>query len=401
MKVLEGIKVVELASWVFVPAAGAVLAEWGADVIKIEDPLRPDPQRHLVVSDMSVDNKPFLELMHQANRGKRSIGIDLSAPAGMNLLAELVGPADVFLTNLLPQSRRRLRVDVEDIRRYNSKIIYARGSGYGPKGADSEMPGFDGTTYYARGGVADSLTPAGAAQITPLTPAMGDLPGAVALAGAIAAALLRRERTGETPVVDVSLLNVAMWGAAPGIIAAAKRSAPLEKSSRGDNPNSLTLTYRTSDYRYVKLSMFQSDRYFGPLCEALGAQELGGDPRFSDHAARQRNRVELTAELDRVFGALPLADIVSMLADLEAPWSVVQSVYEVGKDPQALANGYLQWVDDGLETFPVTASPWQFDESRHPLSAAPEHGGQTEEILLELGHDWDEMIALKESGVIL
>jgi crotonobetainyl-CoA:carnitine CoA-transferase CaiB-like acyl-CoA transferase len=401
MKVLEGIRVVELASYLFVPAAGAILADWGADVIKIEHPERPDPQRVMVIADLSVGDEPFTPLMQQTNRGKRSIAFDGSTDAGHVILSRLVETADVFLTNLLPDSRTRLRVDVEDIRAINPSIVYARGSGYGPKGAERNTPGFDGTTFWARGGGADNLTPGGATQPTPMRPALGDLPGATALAGAIVAGLLHRERTGVPPVVDVSLLNVAVWGNSPAIIAAAQQGGPIHKTLREDNSNPLTLAYRTADERFIKLSLFQSDRFFGELCDCLGALEIARDPRFADSSARAASRRECTAALDEVFGRLTLSEVQERLADFGGAWSIVQSVYEVSQDPQVLANGYLAEVDDGTRKTTIAASPWQFGETRYALSPAPEHGADTDDILLELGFDYDDIIKHKIQGVVL
>jgi crotonobetainyl-CoA:carnitine CoA-transferase CaiB-like acyl-CoA transferase len=369
-------------------------------VIKIEHPDRPDPQRSLVVADMNDGDAPFLALMHQTNRGKRSIGLNPASESGHALLAKLVASADVFLTNLLPDSRARLRVDVDDIRAMNPSIVYARGSGYGPAGPDQNTPGFDGTTFWARGGAADNLTPGGATQPTPMRPALGDLPGATTVAGAIAAALLHRERTGIPPLVDVSLLNVAVWGNSPAIIAGAMRGAPVPKSLREDNSNPVTLAYRTADDRFVKLSLFQSDRFFGQLCECLGVPGLATDPRFVDSSARADNRHECVAELDVAFARLTLDEVKDRLAGLAGPWSVVQSTYEVSQDPQVLANNYLTEVEAKDGTYTIAASPWQFGETRYPLKAAPEHGADTDEILLELGLDYDEILTNKIAGVI-
>lgn len=400
MKVLDGIRVVELASWLFVPAAGAILADWGADVIKIEHPQRPDPQRNLVVGGMSVDGEPFHGLMQHANRGKRSIGLNGGTPEGYELLRQLVASADVFLTNLLPESRRRLGVDVDDIRAMNPKIVYASGTGYGPDGPEANTPGFDGTTYWARGGIADAFTPAWDEQPIPVAPAMGDLPGATSVAGAVAAGLLHRERTGEPTVVDVSLLNVAVWGAAPAIIAAATRGAPLQKSYREETPNPATLAYRTKDGRFVKLSLFQSDRYFDELCACLGAAEIALDERFADSRARADNRRECVAALDDAFGALTLAEVVERFEGLSGAWSVVQTVDEVGRDPQVMANGYLTEVGDGAARTPVAASPWQFGKMRYPLSPAPEYAAHSEEILLELGVDKQRIEEHRAAGTV-
>jgi crotonobetainyl-CoA:carnitine CoA-transferase CaiB-like acyl-CoA transferase len=390
MRVFEGIRVVELASYLFVPAAGAILADWGADVIKVEHPKHPDPMRNLVVAEMSRDDKAFDAIMHQSNRGKRGIGLDVSDPAGYELFGRLVAQADVFLTNLLPESRHRLRVEVDDLRKFNPRIVFACGSGYGPAGADRNTPGFDGTVFWARGGAADNLTPGGATQPTPMRPALGDLPAATALAGAVAAALLQRERTGTAPIVDVSLLSVAVWGNAPAIIAAAEQGGPIRKTLREDTPNPLSLAYRTADHRFLKLS-----------CTSLGAADLADDPRFADSSARAENRRECTAALDDVFGRLSLAEVQHRLADFDGAWSIVQNTFEVSKDPQVLSNGYLTDVDVDGTKLTITASPWQFDQKHYPLAAAPAHGAQTDEILLELGMDYDEIIEHKIAGTVL
>lgn len=401
MKVFEGVRVVELASYLFVPAAGAIMADWGADVLKIEHPERPDPQRNLVIAGMSVGNEPFEALMQQTNRGKRSIGLNVSTTEGHQILKRLVATADVFLTNLLPESRKRLGVDVDDIRTMNPKIVYVRGSGYGPAGEARNLPGFDGTTFWARGGAADNLNPAGARHLSPMPPALGDLPGATTVAGAIAAGLFHRERSGEPPVVDVSLLNVAVWGNSPAIIASAQRGGPIEKMPRECNVNPASLAYRTRDGRFIKLSLLQSDRYFRQLCECLGAPKIAADERFADSASRAANGRECITELDAAFGQLSLVEVTERLADLGGPWSIVQTTYEVTQDPQVVANRYLIDLDADGRKITVAASPWQFGETRYPLAPAPAHGGDTDEVLLELGLDYDEIIKHKMSGTVL
>jgi crotonobetainyl-CoA:carnitine CoA-transferase CaiB-like acyl-CoA transferase len=401
MRAFEGIRVVEMASYLFVPAATAILADWGADVIKVEHPKHPDPLRNLVTADMSSGNEAFDAIMQQTNRGKRSVGLDASAEAGQEILGRLIRDADVFMTNLLPESRRRLRVDVDDLRRINPQIVYGRGSGYGPAGEDRNTPGFDGTAFWARGGAADNLTPGGAAQPTPMRPALGDLPAASTLAGAVAAALLHRERTGIAPVVDVSLLGVAVWGNSPAIIAAAEQGGPIRKTVREDNQNPLSLAYRTADERFLKLSLFQSDRFFGPLCTHLGVPALAEDPRFADSEVRAANRRECTAALDEVFGRMTLAEVERQLAGFGGAWSIVQNTFEVSQDPQVAANGYLTDVEVKGTKVTIAASPWQFDEKRYPLAAAPDHGAQTDEILLEMGLDYEEILEHKIAGTVL
>src|SRR5438132_1627106 len=236
-RVLHGIRVVEVAQWWFVPAAGAVLADWGADVIKIEHPVSGDPQRGLVTSGLVPSTGGINFMVEQSNRGKRSVGLDLGRPAGRDLLYRLVETADVFLTSFLPAARRRLAIEVDDIRRVNPKIIYVRGHGQGARGPERERGGYDAASFWCRGGIANALTPPGAAQPVMQRAAFGDSAGGMTVAGGVAAALFHRERTGEPAVVDVSLLGTAMWIMAPDIIASQLLGIDLPVSARPQPPN--------------------------------------------------------------------------------------------------------------------------------------------------------------------
>jgi crotonobetainyl-CoA:carnitine CoA-transferase CaiB-like acyl-CoA transferase len=398
--VMEGLRVVELASWTFVPAAGAILADWGADVIKIEHPDAPDPQRSLVRGGLEAGGPNAL--FEQANRGKRSIAFDLSAPGGMDVLHTLVRSADVFLTNWLPSARAKRGVDLNDIRAVNPTIVYARGHGLGAAGPESDRPGFDSSAYVARGGFGMSLMSAESTWPAVGASAIGDLPGAMTLAGGVGTALFHRERTGVAPVVDVSLLGQALWTIAADAVAAGIRGSDPPKVPREQNPNPLTLQYRTRDGRYIRLAMLQSDRFFGELCRALGAPGVTADPRFHDSAARTANSAECTAALDEVFAALTLDEVRERLSGFDGPWEVAQTPVEVIRDPQVIANGYLHEVPvSGADPVAVVRPPAIFD-SQPPAhnTPAPEHGQHTEEILLEVGYDWDDIVRLQGARVL-
>ena len=272
--VMAGVRVLEVATWTFVPGAGAILADWGADVIKIEHPVSGDPQRGLMThSIMGGKTPPVNFMVEQPNRGKRSLGLDISTDAGRELLYQLVERSDVFLTNLLPGPRQRLRCDVEHIRERNPEIIYVRGSGQGPLGPEADKGSFDATAYWARGGVGGALTPADRPYPIMQRPAIGDMPAAMTLAGGIAAALFRRERTGRTSVVDVSLLGCAMWTLSPDIVGS-RFVDKMVAFPREEAPNPLFSQYRTSDGRFVALAMLQSDVHWAALCSALQRPEL-------------------------------------------------------------------------------------------------------------------------------
>jgi len=401
--ILEGVRVLEVATWTFVPAAGAVLADWGADVIKVEHPRTGDPQRGLITSGMFGGARGVNFMIEQPNRGKRSIGIDISTDGGRDLLYQLAESSDVFLTSFLPDVRQRLKIDVEHIREVNPGIVYARGSGQGPLGPDRGKGGYDGCSYWGRGGVAWALTPGDSEFPVGGRPGFGDLAGGMAIAGGIAAGLLQRATTGVAPVIDVSLLGLAMWQLSPDIVASGLYGGdPMPKFDRSSSPNPLVGNYRTSDGRFITLMMLQSDRFWPDFCTHIGRPDLIDDPRFADGGARYANSKECVAIIDEVFASKTFTEWKEALATLAGVWSPGQMPSELVDDPQVGANGYLAKVEraDGV-SYDLVANPVQMDETADQLVPAPEHGQHTEEILLELGLDWDQIIAHKDSGAVL
>jgi crotonobetainyl-CoA:carnitine CoA-transferase CaiB-like acyl-CoA transferase len=403
--IMDGVRVVELASWTFVPAAGAALADWGADVIKVEDVSGGDPGRQLVIGGLRRgEGKADVDFMMEiGNRGKRSIGLNLKSEAGKAAFAKLIASADVFLTNWLPGPRQRAGVDVEDIRAMNPNIIIARGSGQGPRGPEADKGGFDSASYTARGGVAYALTPPGAEYPFSQGAAFGDLPSGMTLAGGIAGALFHRERTGEATVVDVSLLAQAMWTMAPDITAAeffGVDRVPVAEPGQALNP--VTNRYKTRDGRWIQLVFLQPDRFWADFCRRIGRDDLAEDPRFVPSANLIQNSAEAVALLKETFAQEDLAHWTKLLADEKGVWSVIASPKEVLEDPQAHANGYLvDNADDAGNGYRYIAAPVQYDETPPAPARSPEYGQHTELILLELGYDWDEIAAGKESGAIL
>ncbi len=403
-EILSGIRVLEVASWTFVPAAGAILADWGADVLKIEHPVTGDPQRGLISSGLVPGAAGgFNYMIEQPNRGKRSVGLNLADPDGRELLYRLAESSDVFLTNFLPDARARLEIDVEQLWARNPDLVYVRGSGQGVRGADAGKGGYDGASYWARGGIATALTPRGVEPPIGQRPAFVDVMGGMAIAGGIAAALLRRARTGEASVVDVSLLGTALWNLSPDVVSA-KLYEDVETPSLepGDFPNPLVGLYRTGDGRYVSLVMLESDRFWADFCEHLGLPELVDDPRFVDARARYEHRRECRQLIADTFASAPLAAWRDRLATMQGVWAPVQTALELHDDRQVIANGYLPTVDaDDGTPVALVANPVQFDESPPELRRAPEHGQHTEEVLLELGLSWDDLVTYKERGAIL
>jgi crotonobetainyl-CoA:carnitine CoA-transferase CaiB-like acyl-CoA transferase len=401
---LSGVRVLEVAMWTFVPSGGAVLAEWGADVIKVEHPETGDPQRGLINSGFLPQDAGGLNYMMEVpNRGKKSVGIDLKTDGGRELLYRLAEQSDVFLTNFLPAARRKLRIDVADIRQRNPKIIYARGSGNGQRGPDAEKGGFDSSTYWARGGVGYTVSPPEYEHPVRMRSAFGDVMGGLSLAGAVSAALFHREKTGETSVVDVSLLGVALWNLSVDVASAKLR--PDADVFRYDPENLVNPTvgiYATKDSRHLNLTLLDSDRYWRALTEHLGRPDLADDPRFADHVARGRNSRECTQALKECFLTRTLAQWREALASFEGVWAPLQTPLEVHDDPAIVANGLIRDVETASgRKLAVAANPVQFNETVPNTPAAPEHGQHTEEVLLDLGLSWDEIIAHKESGAIL
>jgi crotonobetainyl-CoA:carnitine CoA-transferase CaiB-like acyl-CoA transferase len=405
MKPLDGVRVLEVAMYGFVPSAGAVLADWGAEVVKVEHAVTGDPQRGLrQIGTIRVDDDPNPSIEH-ANRGKRSIGLDMARPEGKEVLEELIRRSDVFLTSFLPASRRKLGIDVEDVRAINPKIVYARGSALGPRGLESEKGGFDMTAFWCRASTAASMTPPGTEGMTPPPgPAYGDTISGTNLAGGIAAALFSRERTGEPSVVDVSLLGSGMWAMGHGIALSLRVGEPLvapRQGAHGSPSNPLSGLYATADGRYLTLVMLQPGRYWADVCRHIDRPDLAADERFATAEGIEAHSAEAVAALREAFGSQPLAYWTRRLATLSGPWAPVQDTLQVGDDAQVRGNGYLATVEaeDG-SSFELVASPVQFDERPTALRRAPAFAEHTDEVLAGLGLDQDRIIALKLDGTV-
>ena len=400
--ILGGIRVVELAAWTFVPAAGAVLADWGADVIKVEHPETGDPQRGLISSGIVSGAGGVNHFVEQPNRGKRSVAIDTRTPDGLELLMKIVETADVFLTNLLPDSRERMGIDVDQIRARNPKIIYARGHGYGTRGDLAAQGGFDLAAYWARGGIGDAYS-LGDGSYPPIQrPAFGDVYGGLSIAAGIAGALVKRERTGEPSIVDVSLLNAAIWQLGPDIVGAGITGQDIPKFNLEEMPNPVASMYKTKDGRFVAFVLLQADRFWLDFCTRLGRPDLIDDERYANAVVRFQNRADCIAELRKTFESKDLSHWEQAFAGFEGVWDVVRTAHEVHSDKQALINGYLPRVTDlnGNE-FALAASPVQFDETPLDLTCAPGHGEHTDALLAELGFGEEEIIEFKINSVVL
>jgi crotonobetainyl-CoA:carnitine CoA-transferase CaiB-like acyl-CoA transferase len=401
--VMQGVRILEVAEHTFVPAASALLADWGAEVIKIEHVERGDAMRGLASSGLAMLNSKVHVLLEHSNRGKKSLALDLDTPDGLDVLYRLAATSDVFLTNKLPRVRSKLKIDVEHLRAHNPRLIYVRGTGHGERGPDADRGSYDALAYWCRAGIALSLKQADDPHVPgPPGPAFGDSIGAMTIAGGIMGALFHRERTGEATVVDVSLLGIGLWshGAALALSLQLQRPwAPLPRSFSTGNP--LVNTYRTRDDRYVSICCLQAGKYWPGICEVIGQPDLASDARFADAMSLMKNGAAATQILAAAFAERAAAEWRERLAGFSGQWAMVQDTLEASADPQTVANGYV--VDcqtaDGTP-FQLAAAPVQYDEKPALPARAPEFNEHGDAILGELGFDMDAILDLKVRGVV-
>jgi crotonobetainyl-CoA:carnitine CoA-transferase CaiB-like acyl-CoA transferase len=404
-QVMKGFRILEVAQFTFVPAAGAILADWGADVIKIEHPVRGDTQRGFInMGGIKIDPNRHTLIEHP-NRGKRSVGLDVSTKEGQELLYEIAKTADVFLTNYLPAVRQKNRFDVEHIRAVNPNIIYARGSAYGDKGPEREAGGFDGTAFWTRSGVGLSMSPAELeGPLMQGIPAFGDSIGGMNIAGGISAALLHRERTGEAVELDVSLLSSAWWAAGAAISQATETGTVMRNYMPGSSPfNPFIGSFRTSDGGTIALNTLTPGPYIRDIFTHLGIPDAADDPRFSTAEAIMQNWAEASALIVAAIGKKPFEYWRQHLKTMKAQWAPFQSLLDLTTDEQALANDMIIEVEaiDGGKPMKIVRGPIQFNHAPVQTTRAPQASEHTETFLLEdMGLEWDRIESLKVAGVI-
>jgi len=402
---LEGFRVVEVAQFTFTPAAGAVLADWGADVIKVEHAVTGDSQRGMGGLSGWREGS-FHPVMEHPNRGKRSIGLALEEPEALAVLHDIVRTSDVFLTNFLPDARARLHLDLDDIRAVNPDIVYVRGSAYGVRGEEATQGGYDATAFWARGGHAAGVQPPEYDGVLGMPgPAYGDSLGGLSIAGGVAAALLARERTGETSVVDVSLLGLGLWASALSVSISLANGEPWPGGYMGNPPDARTNPgagpVRTSDGRFLYLAMIQISKFWADFCRHLGREDMIDDPRWDTPEKIMANAPAASKIVHEVIGSKPYDYWVEKFRTLEGQWAPVQDSVELAHDPQVRANGWISEITDadGV-TRELVTNPVQFDETPVQLTRGPQFAEHTDEILREIGIDDDQAIALKISGAV-
>jgi crotonobetainyl-CoA:carnitine CoA-transferase CaiB-like acyl-CoA transferase len=395
---MEGVKVVEMGVWVAGPSCAAILCDWGADVIKIEPP-NGDPFRGLFASALGAAapvNPPF----EIDNRGKRSVALNLEQPEANAVARQLIEQADVFVTNMRPRVVERYGLSYDEVRKTNPRIIYAQLTGQGPDGPDANRASYDIGGFWSRAGVGASLTPPGG-PIPQQRGGMGDHMTGMSAAGAIAAALFHRERTGEGQRVAASLVRTGVYMMGWDYALEMRIGARTVPYDRFHAPNPIINCFQCADGRWIWLLLLQGDRHWPDLLRALGREDMRDDERWSDITRRRQNAESLVHELDREFAKKTMAEWGPVLDAHNVWWAPVNTISDALQDPAVRNAGAFVEVEGPDGPVPMVNSPADFyGTPAAPRGMPPELGQHTEEVLLELGYDWDGIIALKEGGAI-
>jgi len=396
---MQGIRVIECANWLAAPSGCALLADLGADVIKVEPPTG-DPFRAFQLSWQRPD-LPFNPTFEMDNRGKRSLTLDLTHADGPALLRRLVRGADVFVTNLLPARQARYGLGYEQMKAAYPGLVYVSVSGFGAPGPDLNRPGFDYSAFWARSGLM-GLTGEPGSPPPVQRPGMGDHTTAINVMTATLAGLRRRGQTDEGLHVEVSLLATGLWVLSSDLSAAlvAKKIPPRYSRERPFNP--IWNAYQTRDRHWLLLVMPHPDPYWPAFCRAVGHAEWIADPRYDTRAKRHARNTEMVALLDGVFAERELAEWRARLNAEGLIWSSVLELPQVVEDPQALAMGHFATIpNDRMGEIRTLNTPFRILGAEiGPRGGAPEVGQHTEEVLLESGFDWDAIGGLRASGVL-
>jgi crotonobetainyl-CoA:carnitine CoA-transferase CaiB-like acyl-CoA transferase len=400
---LKGIRVVDAGQFGAAPAGAAILADWGAEVIHLEHPIRGDGSRGVHSGGgLGIFKQTKMNyVMELVNRNKRGITVDFAQERGKEIIHKLVKRSDVFLSNLRPYEIEKFRLDYDALSRVNPKLIYANLNGYGQKGPDNNGPGYDSCAFFARSGILHQLAEPGTPAVMS-RPGMGDHITGVTLFAGIMLALFIREKTGIGQEVDVSLFNTGVYMLSIDVQGALLGGGAVSQERRREAANPLRNHYQTKDGRWLMLAMLQPDPYWPQVCEALGRKDLEHDPRFDSFQKRAQNNVVLIRILDEIFATKTLKEWKEQLEKVRFPWSPIQTIDEVIVDPQARANGFFTKFDHPTYG-PIELVRNPITLSKTPATIrtlAPEFNQHTEETLLELGYTWEDIAELKEQKVI-
>jgi len=394
--VLEGLKIVEFATYIAAPGAGGIMADWGAEVIKVEHP-NGDPMRGFfdsIGADMGAN--PVFEL---DNRGKRSVALDIGKPEGREAMLRLAREADVFLTNVRPGALKRARLDWDSLAAENPRLIYCSVTGYGLQGADADKPGQDVAAYWSRAGVGSITAPKGVPPF-PNRTAMGDHVCSLATVGAILAAVVERATTGRGRLVETSLLRAGTYSIGSDMAIQLRFGKLASTRPREAAINPLGNFFRSAEGRWFCLLPRQGNKDWPLIAAAAGKPELVDDPRFTSSKLRRENAPALVALFDEGFGALDYEEVERRLNEADLTWAPFQTPAQVVADPQAEAAGCFVDTPDGQGgSFRAPASPARFPGAEDgPRGPAPKIGEHTAEVLGGLGYSTSEINALKAAG---
>ena len=400
--IFYGLKVLDCASFIAGPAAGTILSDFGAEVIKIEPPGKGDPHRFLYTLEPNPRSKRnyFWQL---TNRNKRGLALNLKHPSAVGIMKKLLSTADVFIINYPPHVRQALGLTYENVRALNPKIIYADITGYGEEGPEADKPGFDLTAYWARTGLMDSTRNEGSPPTLPVS-GIGDHATASTLYGGIVTGLYRRERSGMGCKVSTSLIGEGAWAASGWIQAALDGVSVAGPATNREKPhNALANTYPTSDGRWLILTFVSEDKDWPGLVKVMERPDLLADPRFVDAAHRHSNAIELAQILQTEFTKRPLNYWREALDRERVTFGVVQTINEIAKDPQLIANDVIRPIEGANEDsgeFTIDSPIKMYMEEKVRPRPAPRLGQHSVEILQEMGYALDDIFLLAHEGAI-
>ena len=399
---LEGLKVIEMATYVAAPAAGAMLRDWGAEVIKVE-PLNGCPMRRFfegMKSNVHIEGNPIFTL---DNRGKKGISINTSDEKGAEIVRELIKNADIFLTNVRPKSLDSARLNPEELHKINPKLIYCSLTGYGLDGEEKNRPGFDVAAYWSRSGMAH-LTQRKGEEPLPIRTASGDHITAISTVSGILAAVYERSQTGKGKVVETSLLRTGIYSVSSDMALQLKFGRVPSTKKRNEQINPIFNFFKTKDDRWICLSPRAGGDYDLPkVVRALGKEDWLNNKKFNTNQARRENAKEFIEEMDRAFSQYTMAEWGEKLDEQDLIWSPVQNLREVSKDKQAIASGAFSEVEDQdcNENYSTVSSPVKFHKSDDgPKGPAPKLGQDNFEVLKGLGIDEEEINNLIDDGIV-
>jgi len=395
--IFSGLKVVDMASFIAGPSAAVILSDFGAEVIKVEPPTGDAWRRGHLLPPQPRAKDPYP--WHLANRNKRGIALDMKSPGAQKVLERLVKWADVLIVNTPHPARKRLKLEYDDVERWNSRLIYADLTGFGAKGPDADLPGFDITAYWARSGLLSMTRDAGAPPTWPVA-GSGDNATAMGLYSAIVTALYRRERTGRGSYVTTSLLAEGIWSASVSIQAALCEAKFFGLHDRKNPANAALNVYRSSDDTWFVL-IVTPDK-LAAVAQALGRADLLTDPRFSDPAQLLQNMPQLTAILDEIFASQTMAHWYEVFSGVHVTFGAVRGPNEVIEDPQLRLNDIVVPLEGaGRKLNSTISSPIQVQGvAKVPARRGPALGEHNDEVLTQLGFSAGEINGLRADGTI-